>query len=102
MGAKLVIIFEFCTMKVKDLLFFSEDLLKKLHDFGIKINDYQYVNLLNDYEKMKGEGNKQTYVVAKLSQKYNICERKIYKVLYIRIYSHICHLCFKFAIVKAR
>lgn len=68
-------------MKVKDLLFFSEDLLKKLHDFGIKIDDYQYVNLLNDYEKMKGEGNKQTYVVAKLSQKYNICERKIYKVL---------------------
>jgi hypothetical protein len=54
---------KFAPMKVVELIKFSGEMLKRLHDFGIKIDDYQYVNLLNDYEKMKGEGNKQTYAL---------------------------------------
>ena len=68
-------------MKVKDFLKISKELLKALHTFGIKIDDYKYVNLIEDYEKITADGYKTTYAVAILSQKYNICERKIYKIL---------------------
>ena len=68
-------------MSVKDLLLFSGELLKRLHESGIRIDDYKYVQLLKDYEELKSEGNKQTYMVAMLSHRYGICERKIYKLL---------------------
>ena len=70
-----------CTMSVKDLLLFSGELLKRLHESGIRIDDYKYVQLLKDYEELKSEGNKQTYMVAMLSHRYGICARKIYKLL---------------------
>ena len=68
-------------MKVKELLSISEKLLKRLHASGIRIDDYQYLSLISDYEKLTDGCNKKTYVVARLSEMYGICERKIYKLL---------------------
>ncbi len=68
-------------MKVKEFLKFSGEILKRLHGFGIKIEDYKYVQLIEDYERMKSEGEKTTYIVAVLSERYNMCNRKIYKIL---------------------
>lgn len=68
-------------MKAKDYLKFSGEMLKQLHSFGIRISDYQYINLIDDYERMNAVGEKKTYIVAVLSERYNICKRKIYKIL---------------------
>ena len=68
-------------MKIKEFLKISEEMLKRLHVFGIKVNDYKYIGLIEDYEKMKADGEKTTYAVAILSQRYGICERKVYKIL---------------------
>jgi len=68
-------------MKVADLVFFSAELMKKLHGFGIRIDDYKYVALYEEYEVMKAAGNKTVFIVAKLSEKHNLSERLIYKVL---------------------
>ena len=67
-------------MKVVDFVRFCEDLLKKLHDYGIKLEDYSHLKLYEDYIRMKSSGDKTTYIVAVLSQEYGICERKIYKI----------------------
>lgn len=68
-------------MKVKDYLKFLGEALKRMHDFGIKIDDYKYISLIEDYERMKEDGEKTTYAVAVLSERYKICDRKIYKIL---------------------
>lgn len=68
-------------MKVADLVFFSGEMLKRLHGFGIKIDDYQYLPLYADYKTMVKDGAKTTYIVAVLCKKYGLCERKVYKVL---------------------
>ena len=68
-------------MKVADLINFSGDMLKQLHSFGIRIDDYKYIELFKDYERMKSKGYKTVYVVAKLSERYSLSERLIYKVL---------------------
>ena len=59
----------------------SKNMLKVLHENGIKVSDYLHLDLLDDYERMKGEGEKTSYIVAVLAEKYKMCERKVYKVL---------------------
>jgi hypothetical protein len=78
-------------MKVVDLVKFSGEMLKTLHNFGIHIDDYRYLPLYSDYEVMANDGEKMTYIVATLCQKYGLCERKIYKVL--KHFKTECHLC---------
>ena len=36
-------------MKVIDILNFNRELLKKLQDAGIRLEDYRYVDLYSDY-----------------------------------------------------
>lgn len=68
-------------MRRVDLVKFSGEILKRLHENGICIKDYQHIPMLAEYERMKSGGNKTTYIVAHLSEKYDISERKVYKVL---------------------
>lgn len=62
-------------------MIFSSEMLKRLHECGIRIDDYKYLPMLVEYEDMMLSGDKKTYVVAYLSDKYGLCERKVYKVI---------------------
>lgn len=64
-----------------EILSLNKELLQRLDEAGIKAKDYQYVDLFRDYMKMMQEGNKTTYAVAMLSEKYAISERKVYDIL---------------------
>lgn len=68
-------------MKVADLVKFSGEMLKRLHDSGISTDDYQWLKMYEDFEKMRLEGHKTTYIVATIAQRYGVCERKVYKVI---------------------
>ena len=64
-----------------EILAFNKELLRRLSDVGIRTSDYKYVDLFREYTKMIMAGNKTTYAVAVLSDKYQICERKVYDVI---------------------
>lgn len=68
-------------MQVVDLIKFSSEILKTLSRYDIRTSDYEFVALYGDYLNMLKEGCKTTYIVAKLSEKYHISERTIYRVL---------------------
>lgn len=68
-------------MKTHELLSFNKEFLQKLHTAGIKINDYKYVELYEDYRQLNHRGEKKTYIVAFLSSKYNLSERHTYSVI---------------------
>lgn len=68
-------------MKVIEILELSSSILKTLHRIGISVGDCKYIEMYDEFERMKSEGNKTTYIVAVLSEKYGICERKIYKII---------------------
>ena len=70
-----------CTMKIYEILSLNAELLEKLHRFGINTDDYKSVEIFNEYRKMKACGDKVTYIVAELSRRYNICERRVYKII---------------------
>lgn len=68
-------------MKIYELLDFNKELLKRLCFAGIKPEDYRYADLFAEYERMCGDGEKKTYIVATLAEKYGISERKVYSVI---------------------
>ena len=69
-------------MKVFEILSLNREFLDRLNSFGINPDDYKWTELYLDYIKMREKGEKSTYIVAVLSEKYNICERKVYKIIH--------------------
>ena len=80
-GANIVIISRICTMKVKDLVKIGKEIMKMLHERGINMEYYRHLPMIEEFDVMKDMGHKTTYIVAHLSEKYGICERKIYKII---------------------
>ena len=52
---------------------------------GIRPDDVQYIELYNEYNKLHTNGEKVSYIVAVLSHRYGICERKVYDLSLIHI-----------------
>lgn len=69
-------------MKAGELLTFCPNLLKALHESGIKTSDYVYVRFYCDYQRLKAAGEKKTYIVAYLQDNYGLSERSVYKLLH--------------------
>lgn len=68
-------------MKVFELINFNRELLKKLQDAGIRLDDARYIDLYSDYVDMYQQGEKVSYIVATLSEKYAVSERTVYGLL---------------------
>ena len=68
-------------MKVYEFLSLHKDFLQMLHSFGISFDDCKWVELYHEYKKLKDMDHKMVYIVAFLSEKYEICERKVYKII---------------------
>ena len=47
----------------------------------MKVIEIQYIELYNDYNRLLDEGEKVSYIVAVLAERYNVCERKVYTLI---------------------
>lgn len=45
------------------------------------MEDVQYIELYNDYNRLLDEGEKVSYIVSVLAERYNVCERKVYTLI---------------------
>lgn len=68
-------------MKVYELLDINKEMLERICLAGIKAEDYKYAPLFAEYEQLRDRGEKKTYIVAMLSQRYEISERKTYSII---------------------
>ena len=68
-------------MKAHEIINFCKPFVEKILTTGINLNDIQYLDLYNDYVRMKKEGHKVTYLVAYLSEQYEVSERKVYQLV---------------------
>ena len=57
------------------------ELLKNLHTAGVRIEDAKYIDLYADYRRMLANGDKVSYIVTVLSNKYAVSERKVYGLI---------------------
>mgnify|MGYP002517534199 CR=1 FL=1 len=68
-------------MKVFEILNFNREPLKRLQQAGIRIEDVEYIDLYNDYRVMLDDGDKVSYIVATLADRYHVSERKVYTLI---------------------
>ena len=68
-------------MTVFEILNFNRELLNRLASIGLKPEDCKYIDLYSEYEQMYHVGDKVTYIVSVLSEKYNVSERKVYGII---------------------
>lgn len=68
-------------MTIFEILKFNRELLDRLRKAGIRFEDADYIDLFVDFNDMAGKGDKVSYAVAVLADKYNISERKVYSLI---------------------
>lgn len=67
-------------MTVFELIEINRYQLEMLLKAGIKVSDVRYIDLYRDYIMMKRSGEKITYIVTCLAERYQVSVRKIYIV----------------------
>ena len=68
-------------MTLFEALKFNREPLEMLISLGGKQDDLRFIDLYTEYEVMKKQGEKTTYAVAFLANKYTLIERKVYDVI---------------------
>lgn len=68
-------------MTIFEILKFNRELLDRLRKAGIRLEDADYIDLFVEFNNMVGNGDKVSYTVAVLADKYNISERKVYSLI---------------------
>ena len=68
-------------MKIFEILNFHRELLSRLYSCGIKMSDARYIDLYTDYSLMVDDGEKVTYIVEILAEKYAVSVRKVYQLI---------------------
>lgn len=65
-------------MTIFEVLNFNRELLERLRRIGVRLEDTAYIDLFVDFNNMVDAGNKVSYAVAVLADKYDVSERKVY------------------------
>ncbi|WP_315254269.1 hypothetical protein [Segatella oulorum] len=64
-----------------ELLKASVSLLAMLEKNGIDAKDVKYIDLYDEYARLKSEGHKMGYIAYYLSQQYECSEATVYRVV---------------------
>ena len=68
-------------MTIFEILKFNRELLDRIRNSGIRLEDTEYIDLFADFNRMVANGAKVTYAVACMATNYNISERKVYSLI---------------------
>jgi hypothetical protein len=68
-------------MKLIEILNLNRELISNFQKAGVRLDDVRYIDLYNEYRTLAAKGEKVSYIVACLADKYGICERKVYSLL---------------------
>lgn len=59
----------------------NRDLLIRLARTGIAVEDVKYLELYEDFVRLKDDGLKTTYVVAHLCDQYEVSEATVWRII---------------------
>lgn len=76
-------------MKLIDILNLNRELLNNFRKAGVRMDDVLYIDLFNEYRTLSAQGEKVSYIVARLATEYAVSERKVYSL--IKRYKRDCN-----------
>lgn len=68
-------------MRRIDLVEFNKELLQKLNEAGIRLDDYKYCDLYRDYLKLSEAMKSRKAVILTLAERHHISDRQVYNIL---------------------
>lgn len=68
-------------MRRIDLIEFNKELLQKLNNAGIRLEDYKYCDLYRTYLKLSVTMKTRKEVILTLAETYHITDRQVYNIL---------------------
>lgn len=66
-------------MRVHEALHLCLPLLQRLRDNGVRLEDIDYIPMYEEYLCLKDRGEKITYIMSFISDKYKVSERTLYR-----------------------
>ena len=64
-----------------EILNFNKELLQKLKQAGVKLEDYKYCDLYRDYVELSVTEPNRKSVILTLAQRYHITDRQVYSII---------------------
>lgn len=68
-------------MEAYKVLFLIRDLVKSMSEVGIKMDDYRYIEMCQEYSELIAKGEKKEYARAILSKKYSVSESTVFRII---------------------
>ncbi len=68
-------------MTAFEILKFNREMLERLGRMGVRLDDTRYIDLFSEFCDMVNSGDKVSYAVAVLADRYGVSERKVYSLL---------------------
>jgi hypothetical protein len=68
-------------MEAYKVLFLIRDLAKRMSEIGIKMDDYRYIGLCQEFNDLIAKGEKREYARAILSRKYSVSESTVFRII---------------------
>ena len=68
-------------MEAYKVLFLIRDLAKNMSELGVKMDDYRYIGLCQEYNELTAKGEKREYARAVLSKKYSVSESTVFRII---------------------
>lgn len=68
-------------MRRIDLINFNKEFLQKLKQAGVRLDDYKYCELYQDYVEMTRTELSRKAIILTLAERYNITDRQIYNII---------------------
>mgnify|MGYP002622854686 CR=1 FL=1 len=64
-----------------DLIEFNKEILQKLKQAGVRLDDYKYCDLYRDYTEMSRTECNRKVIFLTLSDRYGISDRQVYNII---------------------
>jgi hypothetical protein len=68
-------------MKVAELVKISMEALKMMSNSGIKTEDWQHIEMYDEYQTMRQNRDKFRYILAFLAEKYKMSESSVKRIV---------------------
>lgn len=69
-------------MRIIDLIEFNKELLQRMNEAGIRLEDYKYCDLYHDYLKLSETMSTRKAVILTLAERHHISDRQVYNILH--------------------
>lgn len=68
-------------MRLYELLEMVAELLKRMSECDVRIDDYKHVAMCREFNELVAQGEKKEYVREKLSKKYDVSQSTVFRIV---------------------